>query len=848
MISIVLVSHSRKIAEGLMDLLRQVTPPTLQMAQASGSGPDHAGIGPAAVYIAEALQSVYSADGVLVLMDLGSALLSAEMAADLLPEEMRAQVCFCPAPFVEGALAAGVQAGLGSDLQSICRESQQALAAKIAQLSSPAAPPAGAEGAGGESPAAASCERVVLIRNPHGLHLRPAARLVQAAAGFAAEIKVWNLSTHRGPVQAKSINALAMLDVRQGHEIRIAASGPGAEAALQALEELARRNFDENLEEPASPSGAAAPPEIGALPVQEGVPRMLRGMAIAPGVAMAPLYRLQREAMAIEAGCAKSAEAEGERLDHALQQVKSSLQKRRAAIQQQSGEAAAAIFDAHRLLLEDPQVLEPVRRRIFQSGFSAASAWSVEIDRLAKRYAGLSDSYLSRRAADIEDVGRQVIAALGGKTAALSIPSPVPILLYADELSPSETAQLDLSRVAGLVTARGGETSHSAILARAMGLPAVSGIDLSASAIPDGAPLILDGDRGLVFVDPPAEVRADYAARKQKQAAERAARLEDSQAPAVLKSGRRIEVLANIGAPGEARLALTQGAEGVGLLRTEFLFLSRAQAPGEEEQLSALRSVAQAMEGRPVTVRTLDVGGDKDLPYLDLPGEANPFLGVRAIRLALRYPGLFQAQLRALLRAAQEYPLRVMFPMVATVQDLQQALERLAAAQVALAQEGLPHRWPIETGVMIEIPSAALLSDRFAPLVDFFSIGTNDLTQYTLAADRGNAELAEYNDALHPAVLRLVEQVVESAKRHGKRVGVCGELAGDPLAAPVLVGLGVDEFSLAPAAIPRVKETIRALEEEPAKLLAGRALQMDGAASVRREAREYLHWQPGPSP
>lgn len=841
MISIILVSHSRKLAEGLMELLRQVAPKGVQIAQASGIGESFTEIGTDAVHIAETIQAVFSPDGVLVLMDLGSAILSAEMALELLPEEMRGRICFCPAPFVEGALAAAVQAGLESDLQIICRESQKGLEAKMAQLSSPAVQSQEPTRANSATSGAETLELCATIHNRHGLHLRPAARFVQAAARFQAEIHVWNQSANAGPAPAKSINALAMLNVRQGDEIRITASGAEADRAIRALREMIDQNFGEGVADLSALAESAAPPaDEKPMQPQEAGPGKYSGLPISSGVAIAPLYRLKREIIALDNSPAEDPEAEWKQLEQAFQQVKGNLLERQAALQKRLGDKDAFILNAHRLILEDPELVRQVHLRITQGGIRAAPAWVEAIRQLEERYRGLADPVLKQRAVDIEDVGKQVLAALAGKTIRVENPGSAPTIVYAEELTPSETAQLDMSRIAGLITASGATTSHSAILARALGIPAVSGIDLSTNNISDGTLLALDGDMGLVWIEPPAEIRARYEARRQSWEAEHAAWLAGSHEPAMLKNGRRIEIMANIGSADEAKLAVAQGAEGVGLLRTEFLFLSRQQAPAEEEQVAALRAIGKALEGRPIIVRTLDAGGDKDLPYLNSTGEANPFLGVRAIRLSLRHPALFQAQLRAILRAASEYPLRIMFPMIANLRDLHLALEQLENAHAVLSEECLPHRWPIETGIMIEVPSAALLSDRFTPLVDFFSVGTNDLTQYTLAADRGNRRLAEYNDALHPAVLNLIQQVVMNGKRFGKRVGICGELAGDPQAVPVLAGLGLDEFSLNPAAIPRIKEMIRAVDESSAVHLAESALQMESAASVREAAQNYL--------
>jgi phosphoenolpyruvate-protein phosphotransferase len=347
-------------------------------------------------------------------------------------------------------------------------------------------------------------------------------------------------------------------------------------------------------------------------------------------------------------------------------------------------------------------------------------------------------------------------------------------------------------------------------------------------------------------VQPSPALAADLASRRQAWLEERQHFLAESGGPACTVDGRTVEIAANAGSAADARAAAARGAEGIGLLRTEFLFLGRDQAPSEEEQLAALLEIGQAMAGRPVIVRTLDVGGDKPLPYLPIPPEPNPFLGLRATRLAAQYPHIFHSQLRAILRAGAAFPVRVMFPMIASLEEVAQARALLEQAHAALLAEGLAHAWPVETGIMVEVPSAALLAGQIAPQVDFFSIGTNDLTQYTLAAERGNPALAALSDGLHPAVLSLVAKVVEAASRAGRWVGVCGELAGDALAAPVLVGLGVGELSLSPEGIPRVKSLVRRLSYAGCQALARQALAAGSAAAARSLAQEFIDRLPGP--
>jgi multiphosphoryl transfer protein len=396
-----------------------------------------------------------------------------------------------------------------------------------------------------------------------------------------------------------------------------------------------------------------------------------------------------------------------------------------------------------------------------------------------------------------------------------------------------------MKRVLGIITAGGGPTSHSAILARALGVPAVAGVGTAFDRQSEGALTGLNGFTGEVWLDPPTEVQSVIQARRAEWLDGREKLLRSSQELGHTKDGKRVEVFANIGGVNDARGAVQNGAEGVGLLRTEFLFLTRETAPTEEEQVFLMREIFETMgEERPVTVRTLDVGGDKELPYIQLPEEPNPFLGVRALRLSLARPDLFLTQVRAILRAAEDYPCRIMFPMVADVEEIRKARAWVEKAHDQLAEEKKPHAWPVELGIMVEIPSAALLAPVLATEVDFFSIGTNDLTQYTLAAERGNPALYHLSDGLHPAVLRLIGEVVDASHQAGKWTGICGELGGDPEATPILVGLGVDELSLNPAGIPRIKSILRDLTMENARAIAEKALRCKTSAEVRELVRK----------
>jgi multiphosphoryl transfer protein len=836
MVSIVLISHSRALALALKELVQQVSGGDIAISVAAGVGPDREEFGTDAVEIMQAVQSVYSEDGVVVLMDLGSAIISAELALDLLPSEMRDNIILCSAPFIEGAVAAAVQAGLGSQKEVVCSEARLALGPKQEQLGeAPEAPAAAPEQISGQE-----YETVVLkLSNLHGLHARPAARFVKTASSFDAEVKVRNLTKGKGPVSARSLNALATLAALKDHEIEVSAVGAQAEEALKALSKLVADNFGE------APGLAEKPPTPAAEPLS-GLPQIpvfdeniLLAVPVSEGAAVARLYHLHEETIPIPGHKISDTQLEWESFQNAVRKTHMNISQRQKDIAATVGEDQAEIFQAHLFILEDPELHEKTKENIFQDKDNAAKSWKAAVDEAAAGYQALDDPYLQQRSQDVLDVGSQVLSLLLGKADAGKIKLDEPVILFADDLTPTQTAGLDFEKVLGIITVGGGPTSHSAILARGMAIPAVAGVSPELGKISEKTRVGLDGFDGKIWIDPSEQQAQDLNQKREAWLAQRSRLLQEKHQPALTRDGHAVEVSANVGSLADAAEAVANGAEGIGLLRTEFLFLTRKIPPDESEQLAALTEITEVMGQLPIIVRTLDVGGDKELPYIQLPAEANPFLGIRAIRLSLREPELFKTQLRAILRAGENARLRIMFPMVSSHHELLQARRYLEEVHQSLSAENLPHLWPIETGIMIEVPSAAVMSPILAPLVDFFSIGTNDLTQYTLAAERGNPALPDFADALHPAVLRLIQMVVQSAHAEKKWAGVCGELAGDPLAVPVLVGLGVDELSLNPKGIPQVKHIIRSINLEEARRLAENVLHTTDAAAARKLARSF---------
>lgn len=564
--------------------------------------------------------------------------------------------------------------------------------------------------------------------------------------------------------------------------------------------------------------------------------RELRGIPAAPGLARGVARQWIDAAIEVQSFIPADIKAEKARLVAARRDAENQLLALAAKVSGKIGEAEAALLEAQAMFLNDLALVSRAESAI-DAGVNAEVAWRLACEYFAAQLESLPDETLSARSADVRDVERRVIEALLGIQTGLSLESQT--ILLARDLAPSQTAALDTSKVIAFCTVEGGATSHTAILAKSLGIPAVVGIGEKLSEIPDGTTLLVDGTAGLVASDPDPELLAEFDRRIQAERDRRNYEAELAHQPALTLDGHRVEVVANVGSIDDARRALEHNAEGIGLLRTEFLFLNRKRPPDEQTQFSAYKTILDLMETRPVVVRTLDIGGDKVVPYYDFGPEANPFLGYRAIRISLTRPEEFNSQLRALLRAGAGHDLRIMFPMIATLDEVRQAKKLVDEVTAELHSNQIDAAKGVQVGIMVEIPAVALMAERFASEVDFFSIGTNDLTQYTFAAERGNKRLFHLNDPCHPAILRQVERVAQAAHVQGKWVGVCGEMAGDLQAIPLLLGLGVDELSMSPAQIPSAKQVIRQWSLAEAQRLAGQALDLDSAEAVRKTVRHF---------
>ena len=685
--------------------------------------------------------------------------------------------------------------------------------------------PAAAVAGGARDNASTRAERTVILGMVQGLHARPAALLAARARDFQSAIEI---ALDQRRANAKSPVALLTLGSRHGSHLTIVAEGGDCRAAVDALADA----LDSGLGDPVLPVAGASKPKLAVTALAGaaaalGAPASLSGVAAAPGLAIGVAVRLTSQCPAPkEEG--RGIETERDALSRAIATTRRHLECQAAAGRT---EQQREIMQAHAALVDDPDLLETAQGLIRQ-GKSAGFAWSRSVAQQADALRALDNPRLAERAVDLLDLERQVLTILAGGSLESTL-LPEQAIVVADDLLPSQFMAFGNRLPLGILVAKGGRTSHVAILAASSGVPMLAAAGPQALAIADGTPLILDADQALVLVDPApqviAETRRAAAAREDRRERNLAAAHQDC----VMADGTRLPVYANLGSVADAERGMAFGAEGSGLLRTEFLFLERRSAPTEEEQWAEYQAAAKALSGQPLVIRTLDVGGDKPIAYLAQEPEENPILGVRGVRVCKRHPELLRQQFRAILKVSPAGQCRIMLPMIADVAELRWARRLLEEEKATL---GVTEAVPL--GIMIEVPAAVALADRLAVEADFFSIGTNDLTQYVLAMDRGNSQLAADIDAFHPAVLRMIAQTVAGARRHDRPVGVCGSMASEVLAAPILIGLGVSSLSATRSSIPELKAFIRTLDMAGCRDVACRALDLDSAAEVRALVRD----------
>ncbi|MBV9490543.1 MAG: phosphoenolpyruvate--protein phosphotransferase [Verrucomicrobia bacterium] len=807
MVGLVLVSHSRKLALAATELVRQTVGSDVPIAGAGGVGEDHAELGTDAIDILEAINGVSSEQGVAVLMDMGSAVLSAQTALDFLDEDQRSNVRLCAAPLVEGAIAAAVQARLGSPLGQVIASAAAALVPKQEHLGDvePPGTPLPAE----SQPVAEGIGQPVeiAIENPHGLHLRPAAVLLGALAGIDARVTVENLTKARGPVDATSLVEIARLQISKGDRARFHVAGPQADEAIERIRALAASRFGEAA---AEQEEHLAPPDPHS---EDGLFTTAPGIAIGRPFlveAVVDLEQIGEDPIAEERIPVEIAKL-NEGLDASIQALR---QQRCTGDDNSFGAERRAMIEVQTLLLADPRLKRLAETRIREGHKSAARAWAEVMAEQAALQETAEDPYVRERAADFRELTRLLLSDLADFPAA----SPTPALpedafvLVCEELSPSLLDRVRSPHLQGIAQFAGGPTSHGSILARAAGIPCVGGARSLAEPIQRAQQVAFDAGAKQLWTDPDHATLAHLLARRAAMAEARAAYRAGSQGPAQTTEGVTVAVLANVSSLEDTLEALKEGAEGIGLLRVEIILQRFGTLPDDQAQLSALQEVLEPWGARPVVVRLADVGGDKPLPFLPVGAESNPFLGLRGIRLLQANPRFLRSHLCALLRLAATRELSVMVPMVADAPDLLRVRDALVEARDALEKRGAGYRWPPTVGAMIETPAAALSIPSLAPLAAFFSLGTNDLVQYLLCAERGHPGLAEFQDGLHRAVLKTLGMIVADAQGTTSRpVSICGELAADPEAIPILLGLGLRSLSVAPTLVARTKSVVRTL-------------------------------------
>jgi phosphocarrier protein FPr len=797
MVGIVLVSQNRTLAAGVKEFALQHASTAVSLAIAFPDNGD--------ADFAAALETVDDGTGILVLTDWQRTRTWVKHRLAELPHHRQAQIRLCDAPFVEGAIAAAAE----TEFECALAAANRALNAK-------------SEGLTPFPEAQTSVERSAIAANLLGLHTRRAAQLVTLATRFRAEILLHNLTRPTQPANANSINQLMLLDIRQGDDIEIAATGNDAERAAIAMQRAIETPADDPPSAP-SQGDRASPPAAD----PDADPQIFHGTPASPGIAIGPLVSYHPALSEIADDPAPNPDAEWHSLQSAVQAAQRQIQDLARDTHFSNHREELAIFQAHLLYLDDPALLDRAEELIYAERRRAPAAWQQAIVEMASAYDTLDEPYLQERAEDVKDIGIRVLQLLVGQ-AATPLDWQELGILVARNLSPSDMARLEPDRVLGICTVEGSATAHSALIAKIRGIPTIVGVGEALLQLETGVPVAMDAKAGRVWVQPSEDCLQQLRQRQEGERHESHPFLE-----AVSRDGIKIPIFANAIDAETARIAYECGAAGIGLLRTEFLYLDRLAPPSEDEQFDTYCAIAKTFSCFPVTIRTMDLGGDKSLPYLDGAIEPNPFLGWRGIRQSLDCPQLLETQLRAVLRASADYPVRLMFPMVASACEIRQIKQVLVELKARMRQAEIPFNEKLPVGIMVEVPAAVTMADRLAAEVDFFSIGTNDLSQYVMASDRANPKVARLADALEPAVLRSIRQTVTAAREAEIEVSVCGELASDPIAVPILLGLGVDELSVNPPAIASIKAEIARWDLASAEAVALRSLDFDSADAVR---------------
>ncbi|GAA3649802.1 phosphoenolpyruvate--protein phosphotransferase [Flavivirga jejuensis] len=795
MVGIVIVSHSKMLAEGVKELANQMSQNKVAVITAGGLEDTSSPIGTDPFKIKDAIEALSDSNGILVLMDIGSAVMNAELALDLVDERLKHKTLLCEAPLVEGAIAAVAQAMTGADIEAVANEAKHSLLGKQTLLK-----PVEEQVETDAFTDVVGKEIKITVPNQLGLHARPSVKLIELVNKFDVTATV---STKNKPfVAADSISQVSTLGAKKGDILTFRVKGKQADDLEIALKGFVKQNFGDPVNTIIPQSNKK---------VSKHVNNKLAGIGVSNGIAIGHAKLLKNMVVNVKKEKAENTLLEISKLKMAIEAVLNNiidLQQKTMALY---GKEDAEIFDFHIFMLNDSKTLDKVEQIINNDCLCAEYAWYTVFSDLENKYLEMEDAYLKERAADIVEIRNKVISDIQ-RDSKNDIILTEPAILVVDEIGPAQTLSLDTDKVLGIISMHGGETSHATILARSLGIPAITAVGKAISDIKENDMLAMNGSTGDIVLksENPKKINV-LILEKEKEDRVIKERFIKAKQPAISNDGVEFKILANVSSPKEAKLAFVNGAEGIGLYRTEFLFMNRESAPSEEEQYSVYKQLCENMKGLPITIRTLDIGGDKHIPYMGIGEENNPFLGLRGIRYCLQNIPLFKTQLRALCRISAAYQIKIMYPMVGIVEEVLSANKILREVQNDLKKQNIPFDKNMQVGIMVEVPSVLFLIPQLAKEINFLSIGTNDLTQYLLALDRENTNVSKYFSALHPAVLSAVQTVIKLAKENNLEVSLCGELARNQNATKLLSRIGLRNFSMSSPAIPDIKEVIRNL-------------------------------------
>lgn len=801
MVGIVIVSHSKMLAEGVKELADQMSQNKVAILTAGGLDDEFSPIGTDPFKIKDAVEKLTECDGILVLMDIGSAVMNAELALDLIDEDLKNKILLCEAPLVEGAIAAAAQAMTGADIKAIANEARNGLIGKQSLLTpiNYNTPQDDMEQADFDK------EIKITVPNQLGLHARPSVKLVELVNKFNLTAVV---STNNKPfVDASSISQISTLGAKKDDILIFKVKGNQVKDLEIALNTFVKENFGDPINTNTT--------KIKKEPINKIIPSdELSGLGVSKGIAIGKAKLLKNVLVEVKKEKVDDTLLEISKLRNSIAIVLNNYKEIQQKTLKLYGKDDAEIFDFHIFMLNDVKIIQQAEQIINSESVSAAYAWYTVYTSLEKKYLNMDDAYLKERASDVVELRTKVINEIQNNLNN-DIILTEPAILIVDEIGPAQTLSLDTDKVLGIISMHGGETSHATILARSLGIPAITSVGKAINAIKENEVLAMNGSTGSIVLESeyPEEIKS-LILEKEKEDKLLKERFAKAKLPAVSVDGVEFKILANVSSPKEAKLAFDNGAEGIGLYRTEFLFMNRDSAPSEEEQYTIYKQLCENMEGLPITIRTLDIGGDKQIPYLGISKENNPFLGLRGIRYCLQNIALFKTQLRALCRISADYQIKVMYPMVGVVEEVLSANKILREVQNELKNEQIPYNKNMQIGIMIEVPSVLFLIPQLAKEIDFLSIGTNDLTQYLLALDRENTNVSKYFSALHPSVLTAVQHIIKLANENNLDVSLCGELARNQKATKLLSGIGLRNFSMSSPAIPSIKEIVRNLNVE----------------------------------